>query len=246
MVMFTCSNLPMTVLVVIVVQAIYCCYASTTNIYEDLIPSFKAGLKRQGKSEAEISLVTQSFMGHEPSKTALTKQLYPYSDVDKNIRRLSKLVFKNHYHTILSLLAVGADGNMKLEDGLTMLHISIINEDVFLLNLLLKRAKVDPMIADSTGNTALHFCSCCCRFEMMVHLVTKVDKDCVNIVGETALHAAVREYQFNIIKLLVTNGCSLDVKNKEGQTALDLAKTFTDIDVNVQMRSIIEYLESKL
>merc|ERR1711915_325580 len=43
--------------------------------------------------------------------------------------------------------------------------------------------------------------------------------------GDTALHVAVATGQYNNTVILLNRGCSLEIRNKEGKTAKDLAQT---------------------
>jgi len=56
-------------------------------------------------------------------------------------------------------------------------------------------------------------------------VVNSYDVDEVNAAGDTALHVAVATGQYNTTVILLNRGCSLEIRNKEGKTAKDLAQT---------------------
>jgi ankyrin repeat protein len=60
-----------------------------------------------------------------------------------------------------------------------------------------------------------------------------------NAAGTTALHRAVRDSNKEMVELLLNNGAKVDIKNKEGLTALSCA---VERDNNIELIELIEFL----
>ncbi|XP_064398130.1 serine/threonine-protein phosphatase 6 regulatory ankyrin repeat subunit A-like [Halichondria panicea] len=115
-------------------------------------------------------------------------------------------------------------------NGQTLLHYAAKNGHIKLLNKLVAEYKVDPSIRDYDGNTPLHILCCTphieeeklrtilCKFQYWTVFQ-------VNNNGNTPLHTATIYGQAHCARLLLQKyNAPLFVRNKDGKTALDLAK----------------------
>ncbi|XP_064398082.1 uncharacterized protein LOC135344752 [Halichondria panicea] len=115
-------------------------------------------------------------------------------------------------------------------NGQTLLHYACQNGHVKLLNKLLVKYKVEPSIRDNDGNTPLHILcrtlhteeerlrTMLCKYQYWT--VFQVNND-----GNTPLHTATLSEQAHCARLLLQKyNAPLFVRNKDGKTALDLAK----------------------
>ena len=115
-------------------------------------------------------------------------------------------------------------------NGQTLLHYACQNGHVELLNKLVTEYRVDPTIRDNDGNTPLHvLCrtpytdeeklgTILCKFQYWT--VFQVNND-----GNTPLHTATLFEQSCCARLLLQKyKAPLFVRNKKGETALDVAK----------------------
>jgi hypothetical protein len=77
------------------------------------------------------------------------------------------------------------------------------------------------------GETALHLAagSSSDDVEILEYLLEQgAEKDVRNQDGNTALHVAVTKQNYHAVRLLQLRGASTAIKNKKGQTAVDLAE----------------------
>ena len=141
-------------------------------------------------------------------------------------------------------------------NGQTLLHYACQNGHVELLNKLVVEYKVDPSIRDNDGNTPLHILcrtphteegklrTMLCKYQYWTVFQ-------VNNNGNTPLHTATLYEQAHCARLLLQKyNAPLFVRNKDGKTALDLAKTQRSHEIvkifknhNSEMQSIYRQLD---
>ena len=115
-------------------------------------------------------------------------------------------------------------------NGQTLLHYACHNGHTKTLNNLISDYKVDPTIRDNNGNTPLHILchtlhtdeeklrTILCKYQYWT--VFQVNND-----GNTPLHTATLYEQAHCARLLLQKyNAPLFVRNKDGKTALDVAK----------------------
>ncbi|XP_064398135.1 uncharacterized protein LOC135344774 [Halichondria panicea] len=113
-------------------------------------------------------------------------------------------------------------------NGQTLLHYACQNGHIETLNIIISKYKLDPTIRDNDGNTPLHIL---CRTshteeeKLRTILFQYWTVFQVNNDGNTPLHTATRYGQVHCARLLLQKcNAPLFVRNKVGNTALDLAK----------------------
>ena len=92
------------------------------------------------------------------------------------------------------------------------------NNDTNRINSILNKGKVDINAKNKDGETALMLASSEGHLEM-VKLLVENGADYTN-----ALRLASREGHLEVVKYLLENGADVNIKNKNGNAALDLAK----------------------
>lgn len=138
--------------------------------------------------------------------------------VYSNFDELIDLLLKNKAKTTFS-------------SGMTALHYAVYcgRWEATIKKLL--AAGIDINALDKKGQTALFYIvrgGALSDPQKKVFELLLAKKINLNIAdkkyGNTVLHNAAKGYNVNVVKKLVENGASLNIKNKKGQTPLDLAK----------------------
>lgn len=112
------------------------------------------------------------------------------------------------------------------EHGNTQLHQAVVQDNIYRVQLLLKRG-AHVNIQNDQGKTPLHF-----AFKGDVEIVDALlfKKAQVNIrdtKGNTPLHIAAIEGNFEAIQMLLEAGAKKRLHNNDGYTPVDLAITYT-------------------
>lgn len=128
-----------------------------------------------------------------------------------------------------SLLALGVNLHIKDENNYTALHYAASRGHQNTLLLLLHAgAEINALTNDK--NTALHLSalnghSNCVKALLYYsdHMKVRIERNAQNKFGDTALHLASKWGFTEIIETLLEYGVKVDVRNRAGHTALDLA-----------------------
>ena len=127
-----------------------------------------------------------------------------------------KTIKRNNIEKIKELIN-GADVNIQNEDGDTLLHYAINDENYEIVKLLLEHS-ANVNAKDYYGDTPLHNTN---NYEIAKLLIEYgANVNAKNEFGSTPLHD-VSDY--NTTKLLIDNGADMNVKNKYGDIPLHLA-----------------------
>lgn len=127
----------------------------------------------------------------------MTKKLKEELIEFKEYLEVSFPITKDEIELIANVLK-NDDLNLKSNDGLSLLHITIIFHNYNLFKLLIENG-ININMQSNRGKTALHY---------------------------TAMHYGTRFDNLSMVKLLLTHGADLTIKDDEGITALDYAKRF--------------------
>lgn len=131
--------------------------------------------------------------------------------VDPNIRPLDEAIEDENVEAIKLWIAVGIDVNDADAAGITPLMLASKEFSPECVAELLSQG-ADPSRVDNNGRTALHHAA------TMVMIDDSVD---------------------DIVKMLVLAGCDGEIRDKNGQTAVDVAKKFGGVDVAAEFREWI-------
>jgi len=87
--------------------------------------------------------------------------------------------------------------------------------------------KIDVNTIDQLGNTPLHYAASANHAHVVEILLSnpKININVQNSYKDTPLHKAASRGAIGTIKLLVSAGANLDIKNKDNQRPKDLAKS---------------------
>ncbi|XGC80478.1 ankyrin repeat domain-containing protein [Bdellovibrio bacteriovorus] len=128
--------------------------------------------------------------------------------------------------TVSKLLNKKTDLEAKTASGNTALALAINADEYEAADLLIKAgANVDIIVNDQTKDTALMVAAT--SNLNTTKLILSKNKDVINKTnakGETALSKALYFGNYNIAKVLLEAGADKTIKNKDGQTVLDIAK----------------------
>lgn len=153
----------------------------------------------------------------------------------KRITVLTLLGIKDldDYDSILKKLGEGININARDSGGRTLLMEAVIYRKYKLIELLI-RQEADVNIRDNRNWTALHFASRDYDLISTKLLVENgADVNAQDDYGNTVISNAVFSSHGNgdVIKFLRKYGADINIKNKSGISALDLAKTISNYDI---------------
>jgi len=124
---------------------------------------------------------------------------------------------------IKELITLGVDINIQDSVRQTALIISVMQNYLYIVNLLLT-AHANPNIVDLYGNTALIYAAYNITDDInIVNALIKAgaDLDYKNYSGDTALIFAIRKkINIDILDALITAGANINIQNNDGMTAL--------------------------
>ncbi len=132
---------------------------------------------------------------------------------------------RGNLETVRILIGHGADVNAVAHFNWTALMVAAVKGHELVVNLLLDHG-ADANVADTYGWTPLMRAA----YENRAGAVRaflrtgKVELDAKDETGSTALHHAVAQGHVEIARLLLENGASIDARNREGLTPLEVAK----------------------
>lgn len=166
------------------------------------------------------------FFGREDIvQMLLQRQIDCGYDAARNLGPLHVACAWNRQGSLKMLLDRGHDFNAPGPNGWTPLFYCAFAGHQKLMEILLERG-ADVNGRDENGRTALHLATSREHLRMVASLVSAgagVNAQ-ENILGSTPLHIAAERGQIAVCECLVFNGGNLSIKDKAGQTPLDLAR----------------------
>jgi ankyrin repeat protein len=131
-----------------------------------------------------------------------------------------------------------------ISDGRYILRNSLINESISLFTAIeasdlplvkfLVSKGVNLNSTDPLGNTVFHYCVEAGNFDMLnflIKIARDVNVNAQNFKGCTPLHISCMKCSLSFAELLVSRGADLEVKDKNDQTPLFIAKEYDNEDV---------------
>ncbi len=193
--------------------------------------AMKYGLDRDNYGNTPLHIATKA--GHvETVRHLISKHSADFNVINSdNSTPLCSAVEYGHEIVIHTLIKeFNCSPHVRGFNGQTLLHYACQNGHIELLNKLVAEYKMDPRIRDNDGNTPLHLL---CRTphteeDKLRTILSKYQYWTVfqvNNYGNTPLHTATLYGQAHCASLLLHKfNASLFVRNKDGKTAVDLAK----------------------
>lgn len=178
--------------------------------------------------EGNIPLLHCARNGKTPKvKLLLEHGANPDCRAEDNASPLRLAVYKKHADVIKMLLAKDVDVNAVATDERTsVLHVAARQGILVTVNLLLDKG-ADSNVKNKAGFFPIHD-AIRTKHRTASLAIAGVMKDVNMKVGDyenTALHMAAGKYDFpELITLLIEKGADVNIKNKEGLTALELAQ----------------------
>ena len=132
--------------------------------------------------------------------------------------------FVQYPETAKLLIANGANVHARNKHGHTPLHVSAGNNDPSVSRILLENG-ADPNIKDKWGRAPIHMAIEMNRKNSAKFLIKypETDVNAQDNDNKTALHQCSSYGYLEICTLLIEHGAILDLKNKNGQTPLEIA-----------------------
>ncbi len=135
---------------------------------------------------------------------------------------------KNRREIVEYFIDHNTDTSTNDKYGNTLLMLAVQNNWDILVNNFLHNSDISIDEQNDMGNTALHYAMHNNNINIVNVLLGKnVNISLVNRQGETALHfylKRTKKYDTNIVFKLLKAGLRIDIKDKSGRTAQDLAK----------------------
>lgn len=141
------------------------------------------------------------------------------------------------------LIDLGMDINSVNKSGKTALMYAIELGNFDMINLILNQENIDVKKANKEGKTALMYAVEFGYIRIMLDLAIKFSANIndVDNKGNTALMYAVKTSNVFAVKVILKLKANKTLKNKQGLTALDIAKTLK----TKEAKEIIKLLSAK-
>lgn len=145
--------------------------------------------------------------------------------------------FRKQHAAAEALLKHGANANARDVQGYDILTIAAVNNDIELAKLALAHGANPRAVTGTSDSTALISAAHLGHVEIVRALIeAKAPLDHVNNIGWTALITAVvlgngSKDHISTVEALVKAGANVDIKDRQGHTALDYARSrrYTDM-----------------
>ncbi|CAN0569751.1 unnamed protein product [Rangifer tarandus platyrhynchus] len=116
-----------------------------------------------------------------------------------------------------------ADPHLSAHDGMTPLHAAAQMGHISVIVWLVSCTDVSLSEKDKDGATAMHFAASRGHAKVLSWLLLHGGEIAADLWGGTPLHDAAENGELECCQILVVNGAELDVRDRDGYTAADLA-----------------------
>ena len=187
---------------------------------------------RPGSGHTVLHLLLWNVLGNERPSLGLVERLLaagadPRARSQTGDTALHFIATHDDPAIVERLLAAGSDVGAPNNYGLTPLHAAAFGRYPLIVKALLD-AGADPQASDDRGRTPLHYTVMADGSAATVHLLLQAGSvpNTPDGGGNTALHlAAYWTMQADVIAKLRLAGARDDLRNKQGQTPLQVART---------------------
>jgi ankyrin len=138
--------------------------------------------------------------------------------------QLEQAIRGGQIDTIRQYIEKGVDINQAFEQGITPLHVAVINNQEAIVTLLINAGAQIQAADETTGATPLHLAAAYGRENIMKLLLNKgADKDCAMKFGLTPLLLAAQFGQSQVVQVLIEKKTNINHTDEEGFSALHFA-----------------------
>ncbi|MCW3097363.1 MAG: hypothetical protein JWL77_2981 [Chthonomonadaceae bacterium] len=160
----------------------------------------------------------------EDGQNALSVQIINRSEENPEDVQFTGYIGPFRDSAFLKLLDHGADINVKLDSGDTLLMVAISRSNMNYVPLLLEKG-ADINAQSKDGVTPLLYAAHKGHPQIVRYLLDHgADPKCVGPDGIAALYLGVEQGNFAIVEMLIKKGVALSAKKTDGETALMLAR----------------------
>ena len=127
-----------------------------------------------------------------------------------------------NYELVAYFVEMGADINLKTDDGRNCLHIAALNGDLNLCKMLIDKHKVDLDMTTNQGWTAVHCSAQSGNYELVAYFAGMGADILLKLNdGRNCLHIAALNGDLNLCKMLIDkHKVDLDMTTNQGWTAV--------------------------
>ncbi|WP_374029279.1 ankyrin repeat domain-containing protein [Bdellovibrio bacteriovorus] len=188
-----------------------------------------AGASAHAKiSSKELSLIKASETGDQAKVTALLKdkKINLNAQDEVGMTALMSAALGGHVDILKQLVSKKVSLETKNQSGDTALAVAVTNDQFAAAKALIKAgANVDVTVAGEEGDTLFMRSLGDIETAKLILQKNKALINKTNKLGETALIQSIRFGNIEAVKLLISQGADSKIKTKDGQTALDIAKS---------------------
>lgn len=222
--------------VVFIAPAIACNFSNITNLFLCLGPS-----KVRGKALSYLKKFRRAMDLHEMRYQYIGIEQHKTHDIPK----ICQFSIDGQVAEVKKLLDECVDPNTQDARGWTSLMYAAAERHLEILMLLLDHG-ADPNIINYLGRTAIMYASNYGYYEIVKELLVKGAAPNVprEFTGHPPLSAVANNGHIEVVKLLVEHGADVMHKNRDNQTALDIAMEAGHSEVAKYLRNKILSLDT--
>lgn len=217
--------------------------ALLTENYSEALKLIENGAAINSESKTSYSpLHLAAWLGKEEIVKALIQNGATASQIDLILPSPAHIAFKyGHKELGESLIEFVSDVNLRDQDDKTLFHYACEQGCLTLVKNLLNK-KANPNLLDNHGKVPLHFfllnwekvnSAEDIKLEVVNQLASVTNLNVQDEGGSILLHYAIKTNCLAVIEIFLKEGSYLNVKDKQGGTALHIACDNGDIDENI-------------
>lgn len=204
--------------------------------------------------ENEIDVNMIDYMGETPlfdcarkSKVSIAKQLIRrFANVNASNNKgelaIHLACLKADYDMVRLLIENGSQTDLLTKDGHSIIHYAIKSNQIDFLKYIIKQTKRYVNELDNQSNSMIHV-ACDLGFSNITDFLLECNHNIhfKNNQKETPLFKAVKSGSLETVQILLNRGAYLDIKNKFGETVIDISAR---LDNRLMNQLLLDFLQS--